>query len=164
MKRRFRKFIDDRFALTTLQNPAIELRSHAELVAAAERGRQILQQAAAPPANPPPVAAAPPIIEVIPPPASIAPPESQDSLTANAALSPETQPAQPDTQSPKQKRRRKKESLAQCLERRRRESAAKIAAAIDSFLAGKIARDAAPAPEIETETEPEIQQHVEEDD
>jgi hypothetical protein len=35
MKRRFRKFRDDLVALTTLQNPTIELRSHAELVQAA---------------------------------------------------------------------------------------------------------------------------------
>jgi hypothetical protein len=40
MKRIFRRFRDDRFALTTLQNPPLEVRTHAELVAAAERERQ----------------------------------------------------------------------------------------------------------------------------
>jgi hypothetical protein len=38
--RRFRKFRDDRFALTTLQNPNIELRTYAELVQAAQQERQ----------------------------------------------------------------------------------------------------------------------------
>jgi hypothetical protein len=47
MKRRFRNFRDDRFALTTLQNPNLEVRTYSELVQAAERERKI-QQAAAP--------------------------------------------------------------------------------------------------------------------
>jgi hypothetical protein len=36
MKRHFQKFRDDRFALTTLQNPDIEVRTYAELVQAAQ--------------------------------------------------------------------------------------------------------------------------------
>ena len=36
MKRIFRRFRDDRFALTTLQNPNIEVRTYAELVQAAQ--------------------------------------------------------------------------------------------------------------------------------
>jgi hypothetical protein len=36
----FRRFRDARFALTTLQNPAIELRTYAELIQAAEQERQ----------------------------------------------------------------------------------------------------------------------------
>ncbi|HSY59189.1 MAG TPA: hypothetical protein VK795_06490, partial [Terriglobales bacterium] len=47
MKRWFRNFRDDRFALTTLQNPNLEVRTYSELVQAAERERKI-QQAAAP--------------------------------------------------------------------------------------------------------------------
>jgi hypothetical protein len=34
--RRFRKFRDDRFALTTLQNPRCEVRTRAELIQAAQ--------------------------------------------------------------------------------------------------------------------------------
>jgi len=47
MKRWFRNFRDDRFVLTTLQNPNLEVRTYSELVQAAERERKI-QQAAAP--------------------------------------------------------------------------------------------------------------------
>jgi hypothetical protein len=89
MIRRFRKFRDDRFALTTLQNPTIELRTHAQLVAAAEREREILRQAAAP-SQTPPLVSAPAVIEAIPPPSPSAPPDPpQDSVTANAAPPPE---------------------------------------------------------------------------
>jgi hypothetical protein len=77
MKRWFRNFRDDRFALTTLQNPNLEVRTYSELVQAAERERKI-QQAAAPipttqapaipsapdpdplPASPAPIESAPP--------------------------------------------------------------------------------------------------------
>jgi len=38
--RTFRKFRDDRFALTTLQNPNLEVRSYAELVQAAQQERE----------------------------------------------------------------------------------------------------------------------------
>jgi hypothetical protein len=40
MKRIFRRFRDDRFALTTLQNPNIEVRTYAELVQAAQQERE----------------------------------------------------------------------------------------------------------------------------
>jgi|HubBroStandDraft_1064217.scaffolds.fasta_scaffold1290866_1 hypothetical protein len=36
----FRRFRDDRFALTTLQNPTIEVRTYADLVQTAQQGRQ----------------------------------------------------------------------------------------------------------------------------
>ncbi len=38
--RRFPKFRDPRFALTTLQNPNIEVRTHAQLVQAAQQERE----------------------------------------------------------------------------------------------------------------------------
>jgi hypothetical protein len=75
MKRWFRNFRDDRFALTTLQNPNLEVRTYAELVQAAQREREI-QQAAAPspatqaPATPsawlPPAQAAIPAVAGLP--------------------------------------------------------------------------------------------------
>ncbi len=40
MKRHFQKFRDPRFALTTLQNPSLEVRTHAELVHAAQQERE----------------------------------------------------------------------------------------------------------------------------
>jgi hypothetical protein len=40
MKRCFRRFRDDRFALTTLQNPLCEVRTYAELVQAAQQERE----------------------------------------------------------------------------------------------------------------------------
>jgi hypothetical protein len=52
MKRSFRKFRDDRFSLTTLENPTIELRSHAELVQAAQRERESLPAVARQPVAP----------------------------------------------------------------------------------------------------------------
>jgi hypothetical protein len=71
MKRRFRGFRDDRFALTTLQNPTWEVRTHAELIQAAQRERQSQQQAAPPPQTPPLTAAvvaeAEPELESVPP-------------------------------------------------------------------------------------------------
>ena len=39
MERFFQNFRDDRFALTTLQNPNLEVRTYSELVQAAERER-----------------------------------------------------------------------------------------------------------------------------
>jgi hypothetical protein len=61
MKRRFRGFRDDRFALTTLQNPTWEVRTHAELIQAAQNERPIQQQAAQPPQTTPP----PPVVPEI---------------------------------------------------------------------------------------------------
>ena len=49
--RRFRRFRDDRFALTTLQNPNLELRTYAELVQAAQQERENQQAAAQIPAQ-----------------------------------------------------------------------------------------------------------------
>jgi len=40
MRRFFQKFRDDRFALTTLQNPECEVRTYAELVQAAQQERE----------------------------------------------------------------------------------------------------------------------------
>jgi hypothetical protein len=54
MKRFFqRKFRDDRFALTTLQNPDIAVRTYAELVQAAQRDRERQQRASQIPATQP---------------------------------------------------------------------------------------------------------------
>ena len=107
--RRFRKFRDDRFALTTLQNPNIELRTHAELVAAAQRDREIQRQATAPA-----------IIEAIPPPPpSPQPQQSQDSVTAKAAPPLEKKL----TPSPKRKARPRKKSTPHRHARRRRYAA-----------------------------------------
>jgi hypothetical protein len=59
MKRHFHKIRDDRFALTTLQNPYIEVRTHAQLVQAAQQEREWQARAAqiaAPQAPAPPQA------------------------------------------------------------------------------------------------------------
>ncbi len=58
MKRIFRRFRDDRFALTTLQNPNCEVRTYAELVQAAQQEREN-QPAPAQAAAPQPLAAPP---------------------------------------------------------------------------------------------------------
>jgi hypothetical protein len=63
MKRILRRFRDDRFALTTLQNPNIEVRTHAQLVQAAQQEREwqaraaqiAAPQAPAPPDAPNPI-------------------------------------------------------------------------------------------------------------
>jgi len=74
MKRIFRRFRDDRFALTILQNPNIEVRTHAELVQAAQQEREN-QQAAAPipttQGQPTPVSSHAPASPVLLPPASV---------------------------------------------------------------------------------------------
>jgi hypothetical protein len=159
MKRCFRRFRDDRFALTTLQNPTLEVRTHAELVAAAEREREAQRQPSATPANPP-IAAPVAVIEAIPPPAPITPQEPpKDSVTANAAPPLEKKSAN----HPKRKPYRRKKSPPHRHARRRRKSAAKLAAAINSFITGEIAPDAAPAHQTAPENEQEIEQHVEED-
>jgi hypothetical protein len=54
--RRFKKFRDDRFALTTLQNPLCEVRTYAELCQAAQRERENQQMSAEIRAPQPPVA------------------------------------------------------------------------------------------------------------
>jgi len=46
MKRYFQRYRDDRFALTTLQNPNIEVRTYAQLVQAAQQGREWQARAA----------------------------------------------------------------------------------------------------------------------
>src|SRR5271156_2436503 len=107
--RRFRKFRDDRFALTTLQNPNIEVRTHAELVAAAQRDREIQRQASAPA-----------VIEAIPPPPPPPPPQqSQASVTAKAA--PPLEKKLPPR--PKRKARPRKKSTPHRHARRRRYAA-----------------------------------------
>ena len=54
MKRYFQKFRDDRFALTTLQNPDLEVRTHAQLVQAAQQEREWQATARANRCNPTP--------------------------------------------------------------------------------------------------------------
>jgi hypothetical protein len=63
MKRFLRKFIDDRFALTTLQNPRCEVRTYAELVQAAQQECEKHAQAAPISTTPPPAAPDPPPAE-----------------------------------------------------------------------------------------------------
>src|SRR5271155_3968732 len=77
--RRFRKFRDERFALTTLQNPLVEVRTYAELVQAAQKERENQAAAAQIPAPVPvEVPATPPLpapaVECVPdsiPPAQV---------------------------------------------------------------------------------------------
>jgi len=57
--RGFRKFRDDRFALTTLQNPNLELRTYAELCQAAQPERENQPAPAAISATPPAAPAVP---------------------------------------------------------------------------------------------------------
>ena len=91
MKRFFQRFRDDRFALTTLQNPNVEVRTHAELVQAAQQEREY--QPGAAPIAPTQALAAPnapnsipdselPVIEVStaldPDPTALAPLDSAD--------------------------------------------------------------------------------------
>jgi hypothetical protein len=65
-KRFFRGFIDDRFALTTLQNPLCEVRTYAELVQAAQQERENHPPAARIPTLPPPAAPDPLPAESLP--------------------------------------------------------------------------------------------------
>ncbi len=69
--RRFRKFRDERFALTTLQNPLVDVRTYAELVQAAQQERENRAAAAQIPAPVPvEVPATPPlpapVVECVP--------------------------------------------------------------------------------------------------
>jgi hypothetical protein len=88
MKRRFRNFRDDRFALTTLQNPNLEVRTYSELVQAAERERKIQQAAAPIPATQAPAipsAPDPDPLPAAPEPLDSAPPDSASQETINEA-------------------------------------------------------------------------------
>jgi hypothetical protein len=154
--RRFRKFRDDRFALTTLQNPTIEVRTHAELVAAGEREREILQQASASA-----------VIEAIPPPPpSPQPRQSQDSVAANAAPPLEKKL----TPRPKRKARPRKKSTPHRHARRRRYTArrrksapnpanqdASLPADLDSAAANLLPVAAVPDEDIDSDLEPEYE-------
>jgi hypothetical protein len=83
--RNFRKVRDDRFALTTLQNPLCEVRTYAELVQAAQRERENQPGAAQIAATPAP--AAPDAPDPVPAPQIAATEESTpaDSLPADLA-------------------------------------------------------------------------------
>jgi hypothetical protein len=70
--RRFRRFRDDRFALTTLQNPNLEVRTYAELVQAAQQERE----------NQPAPAAIPAAISATPPSPAPVVPCAPDSIPA----------------------------------------------------------------------------------
>ncbi len=164
--RRFRKFRDDRFAFTTLQNPNLELRTHAELVAAAERDREIQRQASAPPAAKPPDSA-PAVIEAIPPPPpSPQPQQSQDSDTAKAAPSLEKKL----TPSPKRKARPRKKSTPHRHAKRRRYAArrrksapnpanqdASLPADLDPAAANLLPVAAVPDEDFDSDPEPEYE-------
>ena len=101
MKRHFQKFRDDRFALTTLQNPDLEVRTYAELVQAAQQEREwqptALRIAATQPLATP---AAPDSIPVSELPADLELPEaSPDEFpdnVASAAPPDSTNPGSPD--------------------------------------------------------------------
>jgi hypothetical protein len=81
--RRFRKFRDDRFALTALQNPLCEVRTYAELVQAAQRERENQQAAAEVPAPQPPAAPPSPAPQV-----SLVPQSSLASQCSPTAVAP----------------------------------------------------------------------------
>src|ERR1700722_4406479 len=72
--RGFRKFRDDRFALTTLQNPNLELRTYAELCQAAQPERENQPAPAAISATPPAAPAVPSPPHPLPAPPPPAPP------------------------------------------------------------------------------------------
>ena len=101
MKRHFQKFRDPRFALTTLQNPDLEVRTYAELVQAAQQEREwqptALRIAATQPLATP---AAPDSIPVSELPADLELPEaSPDEFpdnVASAAPPDSTNPGSPD--------------------------------------------------------------------
>jgi hypothetical protein len=81
--RRFRKSRDDRFALTTLQNPLCEVRTYGELVQAARRERENHQAAAEIPAPQPPAPPPSPARQV-----SLVPQSSLDSQCSPTAVAP----------------------------------------------------------------------------
>jgi len=83
----FRRFRDDRFALTTLQNPLCEVRTRAELIQAAQQALHHQPDVAETPATPPPVAAQRPPEAVTAPKAPLAP--------STASLAPQNPPAAP---------------------------------------------------------------------
>jgi len=94
MKRHFKKYRDDRFALTTLQNPNLELRTYAELVQAAQQEREwqptAIRMAATQPLSTP---AAPDSIPVLELPANLELPEELPEIVASTA--PDPAPAAP---------------------------------------------------------------------
>jgi hypothetical protein len=80
----FRRFRDDRFALTTLQNPLCEVRTRAELIQAAQQALQHQPDVAEIPPTPPPAAAAavtPPITPAAPATGALAPQNPPDDET-----------------------------------------------------------------------------------
>src|SRR5271156_5758177 len=92
MKRHFQKYRDDRFALTTLQNPNLELRTYADLVQAAQQEREwqptAIRMAATQPLSTP---AAPDSIPVLELPAEL-PQELPENVASTA---PDPTPAAP---------------------------------------------------------------------
>jgi len=164
MKRSFRKFRDDRFALTTLQNPLCEVRTQAELIAAAERERA-LQSPPAPTPEPRPLASPPQIIEAIPPPPPSAPPEPPaESLTAPAAPPPEKK----RNPRPKRKPRPRKKSTPHRIvkgrryAKRHRKPMPKPAPEHEEATAEEIERAVAPelAPDYDDPTLPALERHA----
>ena len=88
----FRRFRDDRFALTTLQNPLCEVRTRAELIQAAQQALQQKPDVAEIPATPPPAAPQPRL-------ATITPPQAPNPAAA-AALAPQNPPADRTPEQP----------------------------------------------------------------
>jgi hypothetical protein len=82
--RPFRKFRDDRFALTTLQNPDLEVRTYAELVQAAQQERENQ-----------PVAAAIPVTQSAATPQAPDPIPATQSQEMEASTAPDPLPAAP---------------------------------------------------------------------
>jgi hypothetical protein len=164
MKRFIRRFIDDRFALTTLQNPTWEVRTQAELIAAAEAERERQRQAAPPPQTPP-LTAAPheiereiasqiepdsepsvepefePEFESAPPlPPAGQPEHSTNEFDASATLAPKKKPRK----LPKRKSRRAKKSTRARSAKKRRHAKPRGNSAPDSLPARM--QTPAPAP------------------
>jgi hypothetical protein len=105
--KRFGKFRDPRFALTTLQNPSWEVRTRAELIQAAQNALTHQPDAAELPfAGRPAAPGAPPLATMIPPPVPAAPlaavePQPQAQSALESEPEPEQHPepeTQPETQ------------------------------------------------------------------
>jgi len=95
---RFKKFRDDRFALTTLQNPLCDPRNQAELARAVRQERQSHPQPAAIPATPSSATPNPPAAADAPAPANPSPaadPQAAAPASPNSQNGPAQQPPKP---------------------------------------------------------------------
>jgi outer membrane biosynthesis protein TonB len=116
MKRHFQRYRDDRFALTTLQNPDLEVRTYAELVQAAQQEREwqptAVRTAATQPLATPDAPDSIPVSELPAIELSAAPPEPEPpALAPLDAAPPAPKPRHKTKKSPKSKSRRKSKPL-----------------------------------------------------